>query len=87
MKVVAKPIEVIAVTDTKGNIRPLRFKIINEDESESVIKIDRVICMEKEKLAGNYMLVYKCQSVIDCMETPYELKYELSSCKWMLFKI
>ena len=87
MKVVAKPIEVISVTDTKGNIRPLRFKIINEDESESVIKIDRVICVEREKLAGNQMLVFKCQSVINEVETPYEIKYELSSFKWMLFKI
>lgn len=87
MKVIAKYIEVISHTDIKGNIRPLRFKIINEDKSESIIKIDRVTCMEKEKLAGNLMLVFKCQSVIDGMETPYEIKYELSSCKWMLFKI
>jgi hypothetical protein len=33
MKVVAKPIEVISVTDIKGNITPLRFKMIKDDES------------------------------------------------------
>ena len=37
MKVVAKPIEVVSWTDTKGNINPVRFKITKEDESNSVV--------------------------------------------------
>lgn len=86
MKIVAKAIAVVTWTNTKGNIHPVRFKIANEDESNSIIKIDRVICVEKEKLAGNNMLVFKCQSVIDGVEMPYEIKYELSSCKWILWK-
>ena len=31
MKVVAKPIEVISVMDTKGNITPLRLRIQRQD--------------------------------------------------------
>lgn len=87
MKVVARPIEMVSWTDTKGNINPVRFKITNEDETNSVVKIDRVICVDKEKLAGNNMLVYKCQSVISGVERLYELKYELGTCRWILFKI
>jgi hypothetical protein len=87
MKVVAKPIEVVSWTDTKGNINPVRFKIVNEDESSSVVKIDKVITIDKEKLAGNLMLVYKCQSVVNGADKLYEIKYELSTCKWILFKI
>jgi hypothetical protein len=87
MKVVAKPIEVVSWTDTKGNINPVRFKITNEDESNSVVKIDKVITMDKEKLAGNIMLLFKCQSVVNGADKLYEIKYELSTCKWMLFKI
>ena len=87
MKVVAKPIEVISWTDLNGNMNPIRFKITKEDESSSVVKINKVISMDKEKLAGNIMLVFKCQSVINEIERLYEIKYELSTCKWMLFKI
>jgi len=54
----------VSWTDTKGNITPIRFRIANDDESISVIKIDKVITVDKEKLAGNNMFVYKCQSVI-----------------------
>ena len=87
MKVVAKPIEMVTYTDTKGNINPVRFKITKEDETSSVVKIDKVISVDKEKLAGNNMLVYKCQSAVNGADKLYEIKYELSSCRWMLFKI
>jgi hypothetical protein len=81
MKIVAKSIEVVSWTDKIGNIHPVRFKITNEDESISVIKINKVITIDKEKLAGNFMLVYKCQSVINGAEKLFEIKYELSSCR------
>jgi len=86
MKIVAKPIEVVAWFDEKGNVHLVRFKLKNEDESNTVIKVDRVICVDKEKLAGNNMLIYNCQSVINGIEKVYELKYELNTCKWILFK-
>ena len=87
MKIIAKPIEVVSWTDTKGNINPVRFKIVNDDESNTVVKIDKVISMDREKLAGNFMLVYKCQSVVNGADKLYEIKYELATCRWILFKI
>ena len=71
----------------KGNINPVRFKITNQDETISVAKIDKVVTVDKEKLAGNFMMVYKCQSVVNGAYNLYEIKYELATCKWMLFKI
>ncbi|HEY5562783.1 MAG TPA: hypothetical protein VIK72_13690 [Clostridiaceae bacterium] len=87
MKIVAKEIEMVSWTDTKGVITPVRFRIANEDESVSVIKIDKVITVDKEKLAGNNMLVYKCKSVISAIERLFEIKYEISTCKWILWKL
>ena len=87
MKVVAKPIEVISVMDTKGNITPLRLRIQRDDESLQVIKVDKVITRSKEKLAGKLMIVFTCQSLVADIEKRYELKYELETCLWILFKI
>lgn len=87
MKAAARPIEVIAYTDAKGNINPIRFRIKNEDESVKVIKIDKVIGREIERLAGNNMIVFNCQSVFNNIEKRYVIKYELGTCKWILFKI
>jgi len=87
MKVVAKPIEMVAWTDAKGNINPVRFKITKDDESSSVVKIDKVITRTQEKFAGNQMIVFTCQSLVGDVEKLYEIKYEISTCKWILFKI
>lgn len=87
MKVVAKPIDVLAWFDKDGMPNPVRFRIIDDTGGFNVIKVDRVVIREKEKLAGNEMLKFQCQSNIRGTEKPYELKYELKSCKWMLFKI
>jgi hypothetical protein len=87
MKVLAMPIEMVCWFEKTGKPHPVRFKVIKEDESETVIKIDKVLSVDKEKLAGNPMLVFKCQSVINNAARLFELKYELGTCKWMLFKM
>ena len=87
MKVVAKPIEVVSYTDNKGDLKPLRIRIQNDDETLKVIRVDKVITKQTEKLAGNYMLVFKCESLIDNTSRLFEIKYELQTCKWILFKI
>ena len=87
MKIVAKPIDVMGKFNKEGILTPIKFKITGEDEGEVTIKVDRVLTRELEKLAGNKMFVYKCQSTINGIEKVYELKYSLETCKWMLFKI
>ena len=68
-------------------VKPVRVKLQKEDESEAIIKVDRVITTEKEKFAENEMLLFRWQSVINNQQKLFELKYELKICKWMLFKI
>ena len=87
MKVVAKPIEVFSMTDIKGNIIPLKLRIEQEDEAIQVIKIDRIINRTTEKLAGNNKLVFTCRSLINDTEKSFEIKYEIATCKWVLYKI
>ncbi|GKU23282.1 hypothetical protein CFB3_15050 [Clostridium folliculivorans] len=84
MKIVAKSIEMVAWFDINGKPHPVRFKV-SEGEN-CVIKIDRVIKLYKERIAGNDMLIFVCQSLIASNERLYEIKYEMCTCKWMLFK-
>lgn len=60
MKVIAKSIEMIAWFTEDGTPTPLRFRLKNEDAPKTVIKVDRIIFKENEKLAGNSMLVFRC---------------------------
>jgi hypothetical protein len=87
LKVVAKPIEMVAWFTKEGIPHPVKFRTQKEDKSYSTVKIDKVIHTEKEKLAGNHMFVFRCQSEINGAVRPFELKYEIGTCKWMLWKI
>ncbi|WP_407310455.1 hypothetical protein [Desulfosporosinus sp. SB140] len=82
MKILAKPISVLAYFKADGTPQPLRMTL-NDKE----LKIEQVISVTEEKLAGNRMLVFRCQSEINGELRPFELKYELNTCKWMLWKM
>lgn len=85
MKVVAKPIQMIAWFNKDGSINPIRFKL--EEDGDKVIKVDRVLKAEQERLAGCIMEKFTCSSVINGVEKIFELKYDSKSYKWILFKI
>ena len=86
MKVVSKKIEMIAWFKEDGKIRPLKFRVI-EDEVYKVIAVDQIIKSGLEKYGGNLMCVFDCQSEINGRLRRYQLKYEIDTMKWILFKI
>lgn len=86
MKVLMKPIEMIAWFTTDKKPIPLRYRIVDENDTYRVIKIEKVLFVEEEKLGGNRMFIYRCESKINNFNRIYELKYEVDSCKWYLYK-
>ena len=86
MKVVSKKIDMIAYFKKDGKINPIKFRIEEEDKCQ-VIKIEKIISTDLEKLCGNRMWVFTCSAVIDGMEKVFELKYDVEGCSWVLFKI
>lgn len=86
MNLKAKPIEVLAWFDAKGQPHLVRFRI-NIDEEQQVIVIRRVLKCDLEKPAGNHMLVFTCESEINGQLKRFIIKYELGTCKWILFKM
>jgi len=83
--VIAKPIQMIAWFNKEGSINPIRFKV--EEDGEKVIKVDRVLKSEQERLAGSIMEKFTCTSIINGVEKIFEVKYDSKSYKWILFKI
>lgn len=82
----AKQIDMIAAFTKDGIPTPIKFKYC-EDEEETVVKVNKVILRETERFAGNNMIVFRCQSLINHIQKVYEIKYELATCKWILFKM
>lgn len=61
--------------------------MVDNDGMNKVVKVNRIITTTLEKLAGNPMYVFNCSSVIHGIERQYIIKYELHTCKWILFRI
>ncbi|CDX02155.1 Hypothetical protein DPCES_2268 [Desulfitobacterium hafniense] len=81
MKVLMDPIETIV--RFKGGIpTPVRFR-----HKDQVVNIDRIIGIRDEKLVGNPVKVYQCQSEVYGRVVRYELRFELHTCKWFLYKM
>lgn len=87
MKILMEPIEMIAWFTTKEKPIPLRYRIVDENNTYKVVNVDRILFAEEEKIAGNRMILYRCESLINNAQRIYELKYEIDTCKWFLFKI
>lgn len=87
MKVYMRPIESIVWFTRDGIPHPLRYRIRAEDSTYQTVKIGRVIARTEEKTAGNRMLIFRCEAEINGLIKICELKYELNTCKWYLYKI
>lgn len=87
MKVLMKDIEVIALFKEKGHPVPLRFRYYDENIGNVVVPINRVVFSEEEKIAGKKVIIYRCQSYMNNIEKIFELKFEIDTCKWYLYKL
>ena len=78
MKILMTPIEVLTHFEN-GTLYPLRLKLDGE-----TIKIKQILSVTEERLAGNKMQIFRCQCAIAGVLKPYEIKFEVGTCKWFL---
>ncbi len=78
MKIVNEPIKVMAVFNTDGKIEPVKFRI-----DDQVVKIEKIMKTYEENIVGNTRVVFVC---LHKGKDIFELKYEVDTKTWYLFK-
>ena len=86
MKILRRPIEVIAWFDLEGNPAPIRFRYLDDQDEISIVKVDHIVQKDVEKLGGNKIIRYTCESMQCGQVKPFEIRYELETCRWFLYK-
>lgn len=88
MKIIAKPIRMIAVfwPDKSAPI-PYKFKYEDRDGKITTVKIDKILYNYTSHVVGVESIIYQCQSHIDGIDIRYEIKYLIANCQWILYKI
>lgn len=87
MKIVARPVDMIAVFYQGRHPVPHKFKYLSPDGSMKYIHVERIFASEVRKNGNSEIILYQCQSRIEGEAKRYELKFFLKEARWELYKI
>ena len=80
------PIDVISVCTADGEIKPLRFRMEDEEHRLRRIDIDQVISTRKIQYVGIEAFVYLCRAMVRDKQWLFELKYTVRTHTWCFFR-
>lgn len=80
------PVDVISVCNAAGEIRPLRFRLEDEDHRVWRIHIDQVISVRQVQYVGIEAHIFLCRATHEGKERLFELKYTIRSHSWCLLR-
>jgi len=80
------PVDVICVCSANGDIRPLRFRMEDEQRQLRRIDIDEIIGSRPIQYAGIEAKVFLCRATVDNRRWIFELKYTIRSHSWCLLR-
>ena len=86
MNIVDKSIQVVIRTDGAGIVKPLSF-FIKDDESREVINFKRLVRRDKEKIGGDDTYTFTCEIIKDNMKMLCDLRLNLSTNEWILYRM
>ena len=80
------PVDVISMCSADGHIRPLRFRMEDEEHQLLRVDIDEVISYKEIQFVGIEALVFLCRATVRERKWLFELKYTIRSHTWILLR-
>ena len=80
------PVDVIALYSANGDIRPLRFRMEDEQHQLLRIDIDEIVSSKEIQYVGIEARIFLCYATIKGKRRLFELKYTIRSHSWCLFR-
>ena len=80
------PVDVISMCSANGDIRPLRFRMEDEDHQLLRIDIEEVISSKEIQYVGIEAYVFLCRATVRGKESVFELRYMIRSHNWQLLR-
>lgn len=80
------PVDVIAIHSADGTMRPIRFRVENEEHAHLRVDIEEVIKTTEISYVGAEATVFVCRAKMGNRSILLELKYKLRSHSWYLLK-
>ena len=80
------PVDVISMCSASGDIRPLRFRMEDEDHKLLRVDIEEIISSKKIQYVGIEAQVFLCTATVKERKWLFELKYTIRSHSWCLLR-
>lgn len=80
------PVDVISICSAGGEIRPLRFRMEDEDHELLRVDIEEVISSKWIQYVGIEAQIFLCQATVRGKKTLFELRYTIRSHSWCLMR-
>ena len=80
------PVDVISMCSADGSIRPLRFRM--EDENHQLLRVDieKVISCREIQYVGIEAQTFLCRATVEGRKWLFELRYTIRSHSWSLIR-
>lgn len=86
MAVQMRPVEVISVCGTGGQIRPLRLRMVLEDRQALRMTVDEVLNVRQIHHVGAEAQIFLCRVTAQERQYVLELKYAIRSHCWSVLR-
>ena len=80
------PVDVISMCSANGDIRPLRFRMEDEQHQLLRVDIDEVVSCRPIQFVGIEAQIFLCRAMVKGRETLFELRYTIRSHSWCLLR-
>lgn len=80
------PVDVICVYSANGDIRPLRFRMEDEEHQLLRVDIDEIISCREVQYVGIEAHIFLCRATVRGKKTLFELKYTIRNHSWCLLR-
>lgn len=80
------PIDVISMCSADGQIRPLRFRMEDDDHQLLRIDIDEIISCRQVQYVGIEAQIFLCKAFVNEKQWLFELKYTIRTHCWCFFR-
>ena len=80
------PVDVISMCSAGGEIRPLRFRMEDEEHQLLRIDIEEVVSCRLIQYVGIEAQIFLCRATVKGRRTLFELRYSIRSHSWCLLR-
>lgn len=82
----SKRVDVLFISSDKGELKPIKFKI---DENDDVVTVNlrNQVFVEESRFSRNRIRIYSWEAVSNGYARPCKPGYEIDTCTWLLMSL